>query len=96
MNETMEKTMDLKLKYYTDPGHGWVAVKRKVLEGFMPLAEVSSFSYVKGKTVYLEEDLDAARFLKAVEAQGYTVILESKHTDRRSPIRSYDSVGSVA
>lgn len=88
--------MDLKLKYYTDPGHGWVAVKRKVLEGFMPLSEVSSFSYVKGETVYLEEDVDAARFLKAVEAQGYTVALQSRYTDRRSPIRSYNPVGSVA
>lgn len=84
--------MELKLKYYTDPGHGWIAVKRKVLEGFMPLSEVSSFSYVKGKTVYLEEDVDAARFLKAVEAQGYTVALESRWHTHRSPIRSYDSV----
>ena len=23
---------DIKLKYYQDPGHGWVACKRKLLE----------------------------------------------------------------
>mgnify|MGYP003349438778 CR=1 FL=1 len=55
----------MKVKYYTDPGHGWVAVKRKVLEQFMPYSEVTCFSYVKGKTVYLEEDYDASRDRKS-------------------------------
>ena len=82
----------MKVKYYTDPGHGWIAVKRKVLEQFMPYSDVTCFSHVKGKTVYLEEDYDASRFLDAVRARGIAVIFENRYTDRTHPIRSYPSV----
>lgn len=57
----MKKTF----KYYRDPGHGWVAVKRKLLSDLGILHKITSFSYQKGKTVYLEEDLDASTFIDA-------------------------------
>ena len=42
--------------YYTDPGHGWFAVKRAELAQLGILGQVSHYSYQRGRTVYLEED----------------------------------------
>jgi len=77
-------------KFYMDPGHGWLAVKRSELDDLGIASDISSFSYEKGATVYLEEDCDASRFFEAYEKR-YGVKPEyiSKHTNRDSPIRSY-------
>jgi hypothetical protein len=81
----------IKVKYYTDPGHGWIAVKRKLLEELRLLEKISSYSYTKGKTVYLEEDCDARKFLETAKQNGLSVeVLESKHTNSSHPIRSYE------
>lgn len=53
--------------FHSDPGHGWLAVKRKECEELGILDKISSCSYVSdsGKTIYLEEDCDAPLFLSA-------------------------------
>lgn len=44
------------LIHFTDPGHGWVRVRRDD-RIFQTIAnEVTSFSYQRGNYVYLEED----------------------------------------
>ncbi len=78
------------LPYYTDPGHGWVQVKRKLLDELGIYKEITTFSYQRGESVYLEEDCDFPLFKKACDKQGIVVQLESQHTDRRSLIRSYE------
>lgn len=80
----------IKATYYTDPGHGWYAVKRDVLAKLGLLYEVSTYSYQRGETVYLEEDCDATVFFNRVNAMGLGVTLKTKHTDKRHPIRSYE------
>lgn len=78
-------------KYYQDPGHGWIAVKAKELMELNIAFKITPYSYVRGKTVYLEEDCDAAEFFKAYrEKHGVDPKYVSVHTDKRSPIRSYD------
>ena len=77
------------LKYYADPGHGWVAVKRKLLDELGIADKISLYSYQKGKTAYLEEDMDLDTLLKALGERGIGVRLEEKHTNRYSPIRNY-------
>lgn len=79
-------------KSYSDPGHGWVAVKRSFLTELGCLESITPFSYMKGATVYLEEDCDVATFVKAYVAKFGTNpnILPSKYR-ARSPIRSYES-----
>ena len=52
---------------YTDPGHGWIAVKRNVLDILNIADKITPFSYQKGHTVYLEEDCDASLFFKLNE-----------------------------
>lgn len=80
----------LKLKFFADPGHGWLGVKRDLLADLQLLPLITRYSYQRGRTVYLEEDCDAHRFLEAAKAAGYTLTIEHKHTDRNSPIRSYE------
>ena len=80
----------MKFVCYTDPGHGWVAVKRDVLQSLGILHRISSYSYQRGSTVYLEEDCDASLFLSIIRHQA-SVEIEERHTDKRSPIRSYQS-----
>ncbi len=48
--------------FFMDPGHGWLRVLRTEIE---PIKDkISSYSYMRGKYVYLEEDIDAPIFLK--------------------------------
>jgi hypothetical protein len=82
-------TQTLKIKYYHDPGHGWLAVKRSLLIESGLEREISSFSYQKGQTVYLEEDDDAYKFEQAMKAKGYVFDVEHRHTEKSSPIRNY-------
>ena len=77
------------LKFYADPGHGWVAVKRKLLDELGIADKISLYSYQKGQTAYLEEDMDLDTLLKALGERGIGVRLEEKHTNRYSPIRNY-------
>lgn len=79
-----------KVKFYEDPGHGWGAVKRQVLFELGIADKISTFSYQKGGTVYLEEDCDLGVLIGALKAKGVTIQWEEKHTNSRSPIRSYD------
>jgi hypothetical protein len=76
--------------YYTDPGHGWFAVKRTDLADLGLLDKVTTYSYQRGQTVYLEEDCDASLYFAAYRAKhGTDRPITCKGTDRRSPIRSY-------
>jgi hypothetical protein len=76
------------LKFYSDDGHGWLAVKIQMLHDLGIAHKITRYSYTRGQTAYLEEDKDAQTFLNAC-----TVKPEIKHINHngRSPIRSYDS-----
>lgn len=78
------------IKFYADPGHGWGAVKRKVLDQLGIANQITAYSYQKGQTVYLEEDLDLGTLVQALKESGQTVEFKEKHTNKYSPIRSYD------
>ena len=77
--------------FHQDPGHGWLAVKRQELIDLGIHEQISHYSYQRGKTVYLEEDSDFGIFLKAKAAIGEAVAVKDSITDKRSPIRSYES-----
>ena len=80
----------LKFKYYTDAGHGWFAVKHKLLEALGIKDKISHYSYTNGQTAYLEEDCDATLLFNALKAKGLSFSYVEKHTTR-SPIRGYQS-----
>jgi hypothetical protein len=56
-------------KLHTDPGHGWLAVRRKELVELDIADKITRFSYVKGEMAYLEEDIDLAVFFNAYRAK---------------------------
>ncbi len=81
---------DITLKYYSDPGHSWIAIKIKTLFLIDVLNQMSIYSYVRGQTLYAEYHCDAGKAIQALKAAGYEVTFAYSHTDKRSPIRSYD------
>lgn len=85
-------------KFHSDAGHGWLAVKLNELKMLGIETQISSYSYVKGKTVYLEEDCDAMRYINAMKEKGITVEVSEGPSRDTSPIRyfkSYDPAGTV-
>ena len=77
-----------KYNFYSDAGHGWLAVKRQELIDLNILDKISTYSYQRGNTVYLEEDCDISTFCEAKGADFSHENIVEKYTDR-SPIRSY-------
>lgn len=78
-------------KFYCDPGHGWMAVKVQELHELGIMFKISPYSYLRGKTAYLEEDCDAALFFNAYrDKHGVDPKYTYVHTDNRSAIRNYD------
>jgi len=79
----------LSLSYFTDPGHGWVSVKIDTLKNLGIADQISHYSYMRGKSAYLEEDCDLGTLYRVCDANGINLTLKAKHTNSRSPIRSY-------
>jgi hypothetical protein len=83
-------------KMYNDPGHGWLAVKVIDLHDAGLIHLISRYSYIRGNTVYLEEDCDAPKFIENWKMKHGDFHYEFKHTDKHSPIRSYESFTAFA
>ena len=74
---------------HSDAGHGWLAVKLADLKMLGIESDITDFSYVKGKTAYLEEDKDASTYINAMQAKGIKVVVRQGPPRDRSPIRSF-------
>jgi hypothetical protein len=91
------------LKWYNDPGHGWLAVPVALLKELNILNCISVYSYVSSdhETAYLEEDHDAWSFAKAMEAAEKMTAEEIKNlpseTEPRNDsfIRSLPGIGII-
>jgi len=84
----MKKTFN----FYTDPGHGWIKVSRKVIEELNLLPVITHCSYVRNDFFYLEEDLDADNFIQAFEKKyGIRPKFITHVSNKSSKIRSYSS-----
>jgi hypothetical protein len=74
--------------FYTDPGHGWLDVPRALLHELGIAERVSSYSYQRGESVFLEEDCDYSLFRRAMMQAGREFTTADIHTDGQSFIRS--------
>ena len=81
-------TTTRKLTFYTDPGHGWLEVPRADLATLGIAAKITPYSYAKHGRAYLEEDLDASRYLEAARAAGWRVTMREQYADP-CPIRDF-------
>jgi len=76
-------------KFLSDDNHGWLSVKKKELFDLGISQEISGWSYMKGQSVYLEEDADADIYIKAQRSIGVTVLIIRGKQYKTSPIRKY-------
>ena len=81
----------MKLNMYSDSGHAWLKVSKKMLIELGIANKISTYSYQRGSYAYLEEDCDFPLFAKAYKAINKTLEVIEHHTDRQSKIRNYDS-----
>lgn len=80
----------MKLRYITDPGHGWLEVPRGLLEVLGIQDKITSYSYINLGYVYLEEDLDMQTFVQALRAAS-TIELELEPVYQEpTAVRGYD------
>ena len=75
--------------FHTDAGHGWLEVHKDELELFNIADKVSSYSYIHGDKVYLEEDCDASLFINALDSKGIKPTIHYAAQETESFIRSY-------
>jgi hypothetical protein len=78
---------------FNDPGHGWLEVPIADLM-FVDLApsDFTPYSYRRGQYLYLEEDCDASKFIKALRETSLDFHITDLHTNDESPIRNYRSI----
>jgi len=88
-----QTTRKVTLKFTSDPGHGWLHVKRDLARMILgsDFNKISRCSYQRGGTVYLEEDNDALMFIKACGSRGIEIVPSIKYYWKLAPIRSYQA-----
>lgn len=82
-------------RFYSDAGHGWLAVRLAELKRLGIADKITPFSYQKGLTVYLEEDCDAPAFFNAKTEHGEEALILNRNHGSLSPIRSYEPYNST-
>ena len=83
--------MNKTLTFHADPAHGWLEVNRADLEALNIAHKISRYSYQKDDRVFLEEDSDAAHYLRAAGGRGWTITTTEKHSNADSFIRNLNS-----
>ena len=78
----------LKLNMYSDAGHGWLRIPKKLFNTLDQ--QLSSYSFYNDSYVYAEEDCDLPRVMNAIEAKGITVIITQVFVKNYSHIRNMD------
>jgi hypothetical protein len=88
----MKTIRKVTLNFYHDPGHGWVKVSKSLLKalGEEVYGKITSYSYERNDSVYLEQDCDAGKVLHALESKGIKFKFINHSTDKQSKIRSYN------
>ena len=78
--------------FFSDPGHGWIRVKKTLLKELGVDNRITRYSYQKGEYAYLEEDCDASIFCSAWEkVNGQKIKFEGHTCNGRSAIRMYET-----
>jgi hypothetical protein len=80
----------VKITFYGDAGHGWYRVKLSDAKKLGFLDKVSRYSYVRGASIYIEEDRDARLLFDAITTiPGVLWNIKTAKRVCRSPIRSF-------
>jgi hypothetical protein len=82
------------LTFHSDIIHGWIEVKREVLEILGIADKISSHSSQEGDRVFLESDVDSKIFLSALrqfEINEEDYLIRRKEYENTATIRFYDN-----
>lgn len=78
--------------FISDYSHGWARVKIDLLKKLGIEDKISSYSYINGNYVYLEEDCDASILLDTLKERKIEYKIQTaKRCPQRSHIRKYQS-----
>lgn len=82
--------------FHTDPGHGWLEVSTAELTrvGLVP-SDFSAYSFEGNGNVYLEEDCDAAVFIRTYEQHVGPFVYTEKYSTYDHWIRRLRRIESV-
>jgi hypothetical protein len=81
----------MKITVLSDAGHGWGKVRRALLNKLGIEHSISHYSYQRGDYVFLEEDSDLNTLCKALDQNNISYDFETRHTNKTSKVRGYDS-----
>jgi hypothetical protein len=85
----------MKLRYISDPGHGWLEVPRAMLTALDIQDRITPYSYLRGALAYLEEDLDMSTFLQAARSVGLELEIVEVYQEH-THIRNYQHYALAA
>ena len=75
-------------KFHQDQGHGWLCVKIAELEALDIADKITSYSYMRKQSAYLEEDTDLTTYINALKERGIELeIVNGKIHNGNHPIR---------
>ena len=96
---TTTTTKKVVRKFHTDASHGWICVKIAELEALGIADKITSFSYQRKQSAYLEEDTDYTTYLNALKERGIELeTVDGKIFNKDHPIRRFQpyQYGSTA
>lgn len=80
MTDRLNADKTLTLRFFTDPGHGWLEVNKTLIRALH--LQPSAYSYHRDDMAYLEEDCDAGDFMEAAKAAGWEINIQSHNEPR--------------
>jgi hypothetical protein len=81
--------------FHIDPGHGWLKVTTgDCLDIGLFADNFSRYSYQRNHELFLEEDCDAAKFIRAYRAKHGVIYIKECHTSGQSFIRRLPRVNT--
>jgi len=87
--QSNKESKEYKFTFFSDAGHGWLKVPKKLLAELNIADKISRYSYQRGDNAYLEEDCDAGRLISALKVLGHTVSYKECYSNGQSSIRRY-------
>jgi hypothetical protein len=76
--------------FYSDPGHGWLKVPKKLLKKLNIEKDISLYSYMRKDFAYLEEDRDCNIFIDKLKETKIPFKIKTFNTNKNSKIRGYN------
>ena len=86
----MLTSSEIRFIFHGDPGHAWLEVPLSLIKEYGLEKDISSYSYINEKSgmVFLEEDSDMPKFLKAFQREtGLIPDLFDNYTKSDSTVR---------